>query len=428
MIAPTLLLILGILAAFASLVSAVRVRHPAPLSFPVMMTGWLTGEWPLFHLVAQTAAAVVLIVAGGLEAMRGVIGLILVVLSGIGLLLVRQVAAGAAATGQAALTATLGPDYLDRVATDRRDRLRTEPDRRAARRPFSFDATGLEVTRDLAYGPHPTRNLLDIYRPGEGTAGAPVVLQIHGGAWITGHKAQQAQPLLHRLAANGYVAVSINYRLGPKARFPDPIVDVKQAIAWVRTNIADHGGDPDRIVLTGGSAGGHLAALAALTPGRVDWQPGFEDVDTSVTACVPFYGPADFRDRDGIRGRFAAMEPFLARFVMPAPETDDPELWDAVSPITHVGPHAPPFFVIQGSNDVLVWREENRAFVERLRAASHEPVVYWEVPGAQHAFDMLNSVRSLAAVDAVERFVGWATAPERTTPVPGPPEAREPSG
>lgn len=95
-------------------------------------------------------------------------------------------------------------------------------------------------------------------------------------------------PLIHRLVANGYVAVSINYRLGPKYRFPDQLIDLKRAITWTRARIAEHGGDPTRIILTGGSAGGHLATLAALTPNDPRYQPGFEAADTSVTACMPF--------------------------------------------------------------------------------------------------------------------------------------------
>ena len=412
--ASALLLVLGVGAAWATFVTLVRVRHPAFLSFPVMMTSWLTGEWPVFHLVAQATAAGLLVVAGGLDETRGVVGLALTAASILGLLRIQRVTLAAAPTAEAALRAGLGADYLERLGPAPRAQLRSTPDPQVARRPVFFDRSGLEIIRDIPYGDHPVRNLLDIYRPAELPENAPVIIQIHGGAWIIGHKQQQGQPLLHRLAANGYVGVSINYRLGPKSRFPDPIVDVKRAIAWVRTNISEHGGDPSRIILTGGSAGGHLAMLAALTPNRAEWQPGFEDIDTSVVACVPFYGPADFGDRYGIRGRTTSMKPFLERFVMPTRRDADPELWDAVSPVVHVGADAPPFFVIQGTHDVLVWREETADFVARLREASTHPVVYWEVPGAQHAFDTLNSIRSVAAVDAIERFVGWVAAP---TPV-----------
>lgn len=406
----TLLLVAGISATAATVVVLVRVRHPSVLSFPVMMAGWLTGEYPSFHFIAQAIVAGGLAAAGALDETRGIIGLVLVGCSMLGLVRVRQLARRAAPTAEAALRAGLGDDYLARLSTDHRCRLRTGDERRSPRNPVSFDKSGLAVTTDIAYGEHPRRNLLDIYRPTDMPAGAPVVVQIHGGAWIIGHKQQQAQPLLHRLARSGYVCVSINYRLGPRFRFPDQIIDVKRAIAWVREHIEAYGGDPSTIILTGGSAGGHLSSLAALTPCRREWQPGFEDADTSVAGCVEFYGPPDFVDRYGIRGRMAALRPFLERMVMPDKLAGDRALWDAASPVTHVGPDAPPFFIIQGSHDVLVWREEARDFRDRLRNASRRPVVYWEVPGAQHAFDTLNSVRSAAAVDAVERFVGWIAA------------------
>ena len=95
---------------------------------------------------------------------------------------------------------------------------------------------------------------------------------------------------MNQMAAKGWVCVAINYRLAPRDPWPAHIVDVKRAIAWVKDNIADYGGDPDYLAITGGSAGGHLAALAALTPGDPAFQPGFEDADTSVRAAVPFYG------------------------------------------------------------------------------------------------------------------------------------------
>jgi acetyl esterase/lipase len=278
-------------------------------------------------------------------------------------------------------------------------------------RPLHFDKSGILLTKDVAYGP-PRRNRLDVYQPMTAEGPLPVLLQVHGGAWVLGHKAQQAQPLLHRLASNGYVGVSINYRLAPRSKFPEPLIDVKLAIAWVRANIAEYGGDPDLIVITGGSAGGHLASLAALTPNDPAYQPGFEAADTSVVGCMPFYGPSDFVNRFGIRGRTSTMEQFLKRTVMPGPIDQYPDLYGAMSPIDHVRADAPPFLIIQGRLDVLVWREETRAFAEQLAAVSAAPVVYWEVPGAQHAFDNLNSLRSSVAVDTCERFAGWVVARE----------------
>ena len=116
-----------------------------------------------------------------------------------------------------------------------------------------------------------------IRRRGAPPAGAPVLVYIHGGAWVIGDKREQGLPLLHELARRGWVTVTINYRLSPRATWPDHIVDCKRALVWVREHIAEYGGDPGFIAVSGGSAGGHLAALLALTPGDPAFQPGFED-------------------------------------------------------------------------------------------------------------------------------------------------------
>jgi len=228
-------------------------------------------------------------------------------------------------------------------------------------------------------------------------------VQVHGGAWMMGEKRGQAHPLMAHLAERGWVCVTINYRLSPRAQWPDHIVDVKRALAWTKANIAEHGGDPSFVVITGGSAGGHLSALAALTPGLAGFQPGFEDADTSVAAAVPFYGVYDFTNRDGSAGR--ALVPFLERRVMHSRLADNRAVWEEASPMSHVRPDAPPFFVLHGANDVLVPVEQARSFVRALRAVSRNPVVYAELPRAQHAFDVLPSVRVHHTVLAVERFL-----------------------
>ena len=163
------------------------------------------------------------------------------------------------------------------------------------------------------------------------------------------------------------------------------------------------------IAITGGSAGGHLSSLAALTPNRREWQPGFEDVDTSLQAAVPFYGVYDFLDRHGIRPEMS-MEGMIADRVMQCTLEESPELWDAGSPLSHVRPDAPPMFVIQGTHDSLVWVEEARAFVSALQAVSEQPVAYGELPGAQHAFEIFHSVRTDHTVHAVGHFLEWAHA------------------
>jgi acetyl esterase/lipase len=405
-----LLLALGSLSLYATITALVRIRRPAALGFLVMITSWSTGEYAVFHLLLQAVAAAVLVGTDALRNTAGVIGLAALIVSWIGLVAVIAGRVRARPSSERALQLALGDDYLDRLSAERRGALRTGVPPAILLLPFYNDSSGIVRERNISYGDHPKRHLLDVYRPESSDGPLPVVLQIHGGGWVIGHKRQQGMPLVHRLVRNGYVAVSINYRLGPKYRFPEQLIDVKRAIAWTREHIAGYGGDPDVIILTGGSAGGHLSSLAALTPNQPGYQPGFESSDTSVAACLPFYGPTDFTGSDGIRGRMDAFEIFLERTVMPGSMKDVPDLYTAMSPIYHIRPDAPPFLIIQGTLDVLVWREENRRFADRLAEVSESPVVYWEVPGAQHAFDTFNSRRCAVAVDTCERFADWVVA------------------
>ena len=158
------------------------------------------------------------------------------------------------------------PAYRSTRGAGRRARCATRSALRRLVNPFHFRHPDVRVVRDLRYADGAgKRHLLDVYVPRGGTSGAPVLLQIHGGAWTIGHKRQQALPLMNHLAARGWVCVAANYRLSPKATFPEHLIDVKLAIRWIREHIAEYGGDPRFLAVTGGSAGGHLTALAALT-------------------------------------------------------------------------------------------------------------------------------------------------------------------
>jgi acetyl esterase/lipase len=267
-------------------------------------------------------------------------------------------------------------------------------------RPLSFKHPDVEQTTDIAYGDLP-RHKLDVYRHKDHPTGAPTLVQVHGGAWIIGDKREQGRPLMNHLAARGWVCFAPNYRLSPKATWPDHIVDVKRALAWVHEHGHEWGADPGFLVLSGGSAGGHLIALAALTQNDPEWQPGFEDGDTSVSACVPYYGVYDVASETGTSAASVREKRLLARMVM---KTKDRAVYEAASPIAQVK-DAPPFFVIHGRNDTLVPVQEARLFVERLRAVSSSPVLYLELPGTEHAFDVFPSIRSDHVVRAVGRFV-----------------------
>jgi acetyl esterase/lipase len=258
---------------------------------------------------------------------------------------------------------------------------------------------------DIAYGPHGAANHLDVWRRPDldRTGSAPVLLQVPGGAWSSGNKRGQAHPLMSHLTELGWICVSINYRLSPRGTWPDHVVDVKRAIAWVKEHIADYGGDPDFVAVTGGSAGGHLSALAALTANDAGLQPGFEHADTCVQAAVPFYGVYDFTRTD--RALHPMMVPFVERLVIKRRRADAPDDFAAASPITHVRRDAPPFFVLHGRNDSFIPVDQARSFVARLGAVSAEPVVYAELPLAQHAFDVFGSARAAHAAVAVEQFL-----------------------
>ena len=197
------------------------------------------------------------------------------------------------------LRETLGDDY-EAVAAESQPVAAPTPESACFRNEF-VRRRYVEKTDIVRYGPHRRVNFADIWRrrdlPRDGKA--PVLLQVPGGAWSIGMRRPQAYPLMSHLAERGWICVSIDYRVSPVHTWPDHIVDVKRALAWIKEHIAEYGGDPDFVAITGGSAGGHLCALAALTPDDPQYQPGFEDADTSVVAAVPIYGRYDWFSTKG---------------------------------------------------------------------------------------------------------------------------------
>ena len=381
-------------------------EHPrmASLSF---VAGWLTSELPLHHIAWQLLATLVFASAGAFEAWPGRLGLLLSFASWAGLVAVFQRAHEAEPAVERALREGLGEDYASELGSARGEQGLGTVDWMRVLRPFPIRRPEVEVHKDILFARERGIDLqLDVYRNRARASAAPVLLQIHGGAWILGSKNEQALPLINQLAFDGWVSVSTSYRLSPHATFPDHIVDCKRALAWIREHIADYGGDPDFVVVTGGSAGGHLAALLALTPNDPEYQPGFEAVDTRVRACVPFYGVMDFADRNGVYPN-DGLRALLEKKVMKGSREEIPEDWDRASPIMRVRSDAPPFFVVHGDSDSLVPVEDARQFVRALREKAESPVAYAEIPGAQHAFEMFPSLRSLHVVNGVHRFLTW---------------------
>jgi len=208
---------------------------------------------------------------------------------------------------------------------------------------------------------------------------------------------------MSRMVELGWICVPINYSRSPGAAWPAHITDVKRAIAWVRANIADYGGDPDFIAITGGSAGGHLSSLAALTADDDRLQPGFEDADTSVQAAVPHYGIYDLTDKGSLH---ALTMPLLEHLVMQRRLDDNRQMFEDASPIFRVHRNAPPFFILHGENDDVVPHAQARAFAGALRVAGARTVSYAEIPHAHHAFDTIATLRCQMAAEAVAGFLG----------------------
>jgi acetyl esterase/lipase len=304
----------------------------------------------------------------------------------------------------AALEESFGPHYRELVChptSDRPGNLRRGGVLHTAGHRRRYAAQ----TSDIAYGSGGRANMLDIWRGFDirTDARAPVLVQVPGGGWAVNGKRGQAYPLMGRMVELGWICVSIDYRKSPRNAWPAHIIDVKRAIAWVHDNIADYGGDPDFVAITGGSAGAHLASLAALTANDGRLQPGFEEADTSVQAAAPYYGVYDFTDAAKMH---EMMRPFLEHFVMQKRYADDPALFQFASPISHTHSQAPPFFVLHGENDSLIPSAQARAFCAALREARAPTVCYAELTNAHHAFDTVGTVRSRLAADAVADFLG----------------------
>ncbi len=373
---------------------------------PAFFASWLTIELAPQVLVLHIAGVGLFLVAGAAAQWPGWIGLGLSALTGVLLWgMVREAYRVRIALDEA-LTRVIGPEAAHTPVVLKEFAF-----------PFRLWSGRIQRDRDIPYADPGGRRLrLDVWHDKEAGDERPCLLYIPGGAWMVGvsNKNHQGKPLLIEMASRGWVCFSMNYPVSPRAAFPDHIVAVKKAIAWIREHAQEYGGDSRFIMVSGNSAGGHLSSLAALSANDPALQPGFEKSDTSIQAAAPLYGVYDFTGamldelpRKPRRHKVGFLK-FIERTVMKRRLADHPELFESVSPWHRIGDHAPPFFVIHGAMDTLALVEEARGFVDRLTEASDEPVIYAELSGTQHAFDTFLSIRSLYAVRAIARFGDWA--------------------
>ncbi|MFC4906479.1 alpha/beta hydrolase fold domain-containing protein [Actinomadura gamaensis] len=392
---PHVLLAVGAVSLLLA-VNARRPRHGAVLLVPSFFAGWLTIELAPHLLVLEVAGLAWTAAAGGLDGRAGWLGLAL------GLAGTAGTVATIAASRKTLVTLRDSGVPLDldpqKAPPYPRSHLVLPPLCLIPRR-------GVRVDRNVVFRQEGRLRLkLDVYRPKEDGRLRPGLMEIHGGAWVIGDKREQGLPLLNHMAVQGWVGFNVNYRLSPRATWPEHLIDLKHFLRWYREHAEEYGADPDFLCVTGGSAGGHLAALVALTANVPKFQPGFEDVDTSVQGAVTFYGVYDLIEPGALPIPFGETK-LLQKYVMKRSFAEHREVFAEASPATYVRADAPPFFVIHGSHDSLIPVLEARRFVEKLRDASDSPVLYAEMQGGQHAFDVFPSYRTARVVEGVERYL-----------------------
>ena len=275
-------------------------------------------------------------------------------------------------------------------------------------------ARSVRRVRAVPYAERGKRRLkLDVYLPRTEAAPGelrPAVIQVHGGGWMVGTRMEQGIPLLNHLAAHGWVGFNIDYRLSPRATFPEHMIDVKEAIAWVRANADEYNVDPQphlhhrrlrrRPPHRAHSAHRQRPRLPARLRGRR--HPASPPPSPSTASTTSSTTQSSTTRSCSLRARALCPEAQLA---------DDRAAFEAASPVYQVHPDAPPFLIIHGDGDTLVMVEDARRFVSALRETSNNPVLYAELRGAEHAFDLAPSIRTARIVEAIERFLDTMAQP-----------------
>lgn len=390
---------LGLLGALHAANALAPRTRPVALFAWSFFSSWLTIELVWHHLVFGIVATALLVRGGALDHPIGVAGLVLMAVA---LAVMAQIAWATRRT-VVVMRGSLsdldpGPD------APRFPRIQVVLPFLMGRR------RGVRIQRNVAFSRVAGKTIrLDVTIPSApvpgGGARRPALMQVHGGGWVIGDKREQGLPLLGHMAAQGWVGFNVNYRLSPGVGFPEHLIDLKRGLAWIREHADEYDVDPDFICITGGSAGAHLAALMALTANEARFQPGFESADTSLAAAVPFYGIYDFTPAGAFGSDPEVYRRFLEPIVMKAFLDDEPEKFEDASPIHHLRADAPPFLVIHGDRDTLAPVADARTFVAQLQAVSTQPVLYAEMHGAQHAFEIFPSARAVRVIEGVERFL-----------------------
>ncbi|MBO0931334.1 alpha/beta hydrolase [Fibrella aquatilis] len=265
-------------------------------------------------------------------------------------------------------------------------------------------------TLDVPYAATSPAQKLDIYLPNEGTGPFPVIVSIHGGAFKMGDKGDfQVNSALQGLK-RGYAVVSINYRLSGEAIFPAQIQDVKAAIRFLRANAKTYKLNPDKLATWGGSAGGHLSAMAGTTGDVTDFDDaslGNVTQSSRVQAVVDWFGPIQFDQMDpqfkvSGKGRTDHDEANSPESELVGKQiTKAPELVKRASPATYISKADPPFLIEHGTNDPLVPTQQSILFAAELeKQLGKDKVTYIPIDGAGHGGPMFETPANLDRVFA----------------------------
>jgi acetyl esterase/lipase len=253
----------------------------------------------------------------------------------------------------------------------------------------------IRVTSDIAYLAPDRKEKLDLYLPTPPAEGklSPAIVWIHGGGWAGGTKSEaRAKNICGILARAGYVAVSVDYRLGEGA-WPTNLFDCKNAVRYLRAHAAEYHLDPERIGVAGGSAGGHLALMVGLTAGKPGLEPEgaatpYPQYSSAVRCIIDMYGITNILTRQevdkaghpqGVRKAASALKYFNAK------STED-EVLRTASPVNHISRTSPPVLILHGHADATVDypQAEELAAALKTKGVEHQLVLLDRVG---HTFD-----------------------------------------
>ncbi|EKU96217.1 esterase/lipase [Leptolyngbya sp. PCC 7375] len=327
---------------------------------------------------------------------------------------------------QPGFAAAFGKDWETRLSPSQQSRLiqrRWQPGLPHSKAPI--------FKQDISFWtiPGTDRELLcDVWQPADDVERSGLAfIYLHGSGWYLLDKDSGTRAFFKQLTAQGHVVMDVAYRLTPEVDIYGMIGDVKRAVAWMKDNASRYGVNPDRIVLGGGSAGGHLALLAAYTPDNPQLTPSdLVGRDLSVRAVISLYGPTDLRafyehaNQKRLIGlpKVEIGQPGAATMEKKFSDAgrvdillggylhEVPEMYALASPVTHISQDSPPTLLIQGEPDIVAPVTATRELHDRL-VENGVPVVNIIFPLTNHAFDLMfpQSPSAQAALYYLERFL-----------------------